>query len=145
MRKQQRIKLASVCIALGAVACRPPRTESAFARIVYGFNGSPVQAVVDRWGYPTGSFNAPSGRLVYFWESRTSARTATVTQYWSVPAGVGETRALALTTGGDSLQYWCKAFFEVEGAQKVVARASYDGNNCTAVDTEPSTVDKNDL
>lgn len=138
-------KFVCVCLALCAVACRPPRTESAFARMVFGFNGSPVQAVVDSWGYPTGSFYAPSGRLVYFWESRTAARTASVTRYWQVPAGAGETRALAVTTGGQSLEYWCKAFFEVEGMQKIVARATYEGNNCAAVDNEAAPVDKNDL
>jgi hypothetical protein len=145
VRNSERLNLACVVVALTTVACRPPRTESAFARIVYGFEGAPVQAVVDRWGYPTGSFYAPNGRLVYFWESRTSVQTATVTRSWSVPVGPRETRALAVTTGGDSLQYWCKAFFEVESAQKIVARATYDGNNCTAVDTEVAPIDKNDL
>ena len=35
-----------------------------------GYVGKPISVVMDSWGYPSGSFEAPNGNLVYVWDKQ---------------------------------------------------------------------------
>ena len=90
-----------------------------------GLIGSPIGDLVDRVGYPDEQFLAPSGNVVYMYSlsnTTTTPVTARTYRYDYIPD-------TTLYSGGETITYWCKIFFEV-GQDKKVLRWRLKGNRC---------------
>jgi hypothetical protein len=86
--------------------------------------GHDIDELVSAWGYPQSSFQAPNGNTVYTYSSQGSYKMPTNTT-----VNVYGNTGYATTTGGQTLNFWCQTFFEVNSNKKIV-RWQYKGNNC---------------
>ncbi|MBI4350364.1 MAG: hypothetical protein HY550_02890 [Elusimicrobia bacterium] len=103
-------------------------TTANYKKAVHSWVGAAAEALVGSWGYPARTFTAPNGNTVYEYASSESYTTSRFTTYQYNPqTGTG----YATTYGGDTLNFHCKTYFEVNGAKKVV-KASFKGNSCKA-------------
>ena len=87
--------------------------------------GAHIDALVQKGGYPDEQFMAPSGNVVYvysFSDTKTSPVTARTYRYERLPN-------TTLYSGGETITYWCKMFFEI-GQDKKILRWSAKGNSC---------------
>jgi hypothetical protein len=89
--------------------------------------GDSINELMASWGYPDGSFEAPNGNKVYVYSHRSSfttpIQTTVHTNLYGPPT--------ASTTGGQTLNLWCKTYFEVDNAKNII-KWSWEGNNCTS-------------
>lgn len=92
--------------------------------------GHSVDELVNSWGYPANSFEAPNGNKVYVYSSSRSHTSSThTTSNYNV---YGNTiRGNSSTTGGKTRTFWCQTFFEVD-TNNIIVRLSWKGNNCTS-------------
>jgi len=83
--------------------------------------GKPISVVMDSWGYPSGSFEAPNGNLVYVWDKQS--------QYISPPtvqtsvfggSGRGISTGIGFGFGGYAQQLRCQTFFEVDKVKTIL-------------------------
>ncbi len=116
---------AGVTVMLGLAGCvfRTAPTEAKYAANLDKLVGSPIEEIVERWGYPVRTFEAPSGRTVYVWVTATSEKKATVTT---------PLFGSYVSTGGETVSHGCSTFFEVAGAKKNVVKITFDGDRCKA-------------
>ena len=92
--------------------------------------GHDVNELVDSWGYPVESFKAPNGNTVYVYNS--SRSYAMPTQTTSTYNVHGKTvYGHSTTTGGQTLEFWCRTFFEVSDSNKIITWR-WEGNDCTS-------------
>ena len=87
--------------------------------------GAPVAALVERGGYPDSQFLAPNGNMVYVYSrsmNETTPMTARTYRYDYLPN-------TTMYSGGETITYWCKTFFEVGKDEKII-RWSLKGNLC---------------
>lgn len=90
-----------------------------------------VNELVNSWGYPQNSFKAPNGNTVYVYGSSGSYTMPTQTN--TTYNVVGNTvYGNSYTTGGQTLNFWCRTFFEVND-QNIIVNWRWEGNNCKAM------------
>ena len=94
--------------------------------------GADANSLVNSWGYPKSSFDAPNGNKVYVYQNAgsitmptTYQTTANVTSYGNTAYGNATTNVY----GGQTLNFWCKTFFEVDSTNRIV-RWRWEGNRC---------------
>ena len=103
-------------------------TTANYEKVLGTWVGNDVDVLVGSWGYPAKSFKAPNGNTVYAYSSSASYTmpTNTTSDYNLYGDTVyGNTT----TTGGQTLNYWCNTYFEVN-EQNIITSWSYKGNNC---------------
>lgn len=130
MRKQG-IKLV---IAVAALAISGCATTAKYEAVLNSWLGSHAQDLVNSWGYPDGSFKAPNGNEVYVY-----ARGANVTmpsQYHTTGTvnslgGYSTFNATTTQSGGQTLNFWCKTYIEMNQSKRIV-NWRWEGNNCIA-------------
>jgi hypothetical protein len=115
------------------VACAHP-TEAKYRALLDPWMGERIDELVESWGYPTSSFVAPSGRMVYVYVYATSYMTPT---YTSSSAGIQrsvfggyELSGSSITTGGQVVTHYCRTYFEVAGTRKQIVKISFEGDSC---------------
>lgn len=116
--------LAMVLVLSGCASRERYETE------LQGYVGKPISVVMDSWGYPSGSFEAPNGNLVYVWD-RQSQFVSPPTIQTSVFSGHGRGVAtgVGFGFGGHSRQLRCQTFFEVD-KEKTILMWRLQGNDC---------------
>lgn len=103
-------------------------TTANYKKAVGSWVGADAQKLVDSWGYPARTFPAPDGNTVYEYSSSETYQTSRFTTYTYDPrTGAG----YASTYGGDTLNFYCRTYFELDAARKVV-KATFQGNSCKA-------------
>ncbi len=112
-----------ITICLGACA-----TTENYEKILKSWVGHDVNELVGAWGYPVNSFKAPNGNTVYVYSSSGSYTmptntTATYNVYGNSVYGN------STTTGGQTLNFWCQTFFEINDSNTITTW-SWKGNNC---------------
>ena len=99
-----------------------------YKKAVTSWVGADADALVRTWGYPAKTFEAPNGNTVYEYSNSETYQTSRFTSYQYNPqTGAG----YATTYGGDTLNFYCRTYFEVN-KEKRVAAASFKGNSCKA-------------
>ena len=112
---------------LGAVLCGCATTAN-YRKVVGSWVGADAQKLADSWGYPSRTFEAPNGNTVYEYDSSETYRTSRFTNYTYDPrTGTG----YSTTYGGDTLNFYCSTYFEVDRDKKIV-KATFKGNACKA-------------
>jgi len=105
-------------------------TTANYEKILESWVGSNVNDLVNSWGYPTSTFKAPNGNTVYSYSSSGSYTmptnsTTTYNAYGNTLYGN------TTTTGGQTLNFSCQTYFEVNDGN-VITTWKWKGNNCTA-------------
>lgn len=96
--------------------------------------GADAKSLVDSWGYPAGSFEAPSGNKVLVYQDGGSMVMPTTYQTRANVSAYGNTAYGNATTnvyGGQTLTFWCNTLFEVSPSN-IVVHTSWEGNNCVS-------------
>ncbi len=109
-------------------ACAPMPTRENYIELVNTWNRVPIDKLVSSWGYPKSKFKGPNGNTVwvYYYSSSHVRPTETNTTYTT---RYGRVEGNSTTTGGQTITYWCKTFFEVN-EYSIIVRVSFEGNNC---------------
>lgn len=109
-------------------------TTKKYEAVLNSWMGSDVNNLINSWGYPQGTFDAPNGNKVYVYSRGGSVRmpqtyqtTANVYGYGNMAYGTATTNVY----GGQTLHFWCNTFFEVDSSQRIV-RWRWEGNNCVS-------------
>ena len=123
MKATRIAKGVTVMVGLAGCVIRTAPTEAKYAAKLNNLLGSPIEEIVEKWGYPVRTFEAPSGRTVYVWAHATSENKPTVTKL---------VFGSYVSTGGETISHGCSTFFEVAGAKKNVVKITFDGDQCTA-------------
>ena len=105
-------------------------TTAKYETVLNSWVGHDVNELISSWGYPVNSFKAPNGNTVYVYSSSGSYTMPTQTN--STYNVYGNTvYGNTTTTGGQTLNFWCRTFFEVSTSNKIVTWR-WEGNNCTS-------------
>lgn len=125
------MKIQIVICGLLALLCGCATTAN-YKKSVTSWVGADATALVNTWGYPARTFEAPNGNTVYEYDNSESYTTSRFTTYnYNPETGSG----YANTYGGDTMNFNCNTYFEVDAAKKVV-KASFKGNSCKATAPE---------
>ncbi len=105
-------------------------TTAKYEEILQLWVGHDVNKLVNSWGYPQSSFEAPNGNKVYVYGNSGSFTmpTQTNTTYNVVGNSV---YGNSTTTGGQTLNFWCRTYFEVDSSNTIVTWR-WEGNRCTS-------------
>jgi len=93
--------------------------------------GHNINELSASWGYPESSFTAPNGNTVYVYARGGSMVMPSQTTYSGQVSPWGTYSGSSYTTGGQTLNFWCKTFFEVN-QNKTIVNWRWEGNNCTS-------------
>lgn len=105
-------------------------TTANYEKILDTWVGSDANKLVNSWGYPQSSFEAPNGNTVYVYGSSGSYTMPTQTN--TTYNVIGNTvYGNSTTTGGQTLNFWCRTYFEVNRSKRIVTWR-WEGNNCKA-------------
>ena len=106
-------------------------TGAKYSAIMDTWVGQSAEHLIDRWGYPANMFDAPNGFKVYSYQSGSSYTMPTQTN--STYNAYGNTiYGNSYTTGGQTLNFYCNTFFEINPATNRVEKIRWQGNNCKA-------------
>lgn len=98
-------------------------TIANYEKVLNSWVGHNVDQLVASWGYPVNSFKAFNGNTVYVYSSSGSYTMPTnTTSNYSVYGN-------STTTGGQTLNFWCQTFFEVNESN-IITTWTWKGNNC---------------
>jgi len=122
-------KLLAVLLCLGLAGCA---TTAGYEAILNTWTGSNINSLISSWGYPASSFTAPDGNTVYVYQSGGQYTMPTQTTYTGQVSPWGSYSASSITTGGQTLNFWCKTYFEVN-QDKIIVTWRWEGNSCRAV------------
>jgi hypothetical protein len=112
-------------ILLAIVGCA---TTAKYEEVLNTWIGADVNQLVDSWGYPQNSFEAPNGNKVYTYSS--SGQITMPTQTNSNYNIYGNTiYGSTTTTGGQTINLSCTTHFEADPTGRIV-KWSYKGNQC---------------
>ncbi|MEO6699324.1 MAG: hypothetical protein ABIR53_06520 [Paraperlucidibaca sp.] len=106
-------------------------TRERYEARINTYVGKPISVVMDDWGYPSGSFDAPNGNTVYTWDKQSSYTSAPSVQT-GVFTGTGSGGGGFFTGfgfGSNTVTRRCQTYFEVD-KQKVILRWRTQGNDC---------------
>ncbi|MGA2914729.1 MAG: hypothetical protein ABSE89_01750 [Sedimentisphaerales bacterium] len=84
--------------------------------------GTDINKLIASWGYPESSFVAPNGNKVYVYSQSSSYTKPMVTN-------INPYTHSAVTYGGQTVEYWCKTYIEVDGTGKII-KCTWKGNHC---------------
>lgn len=91
--------------------------------------GANISAVMDAWGYPSGSFEAPDGNLVYVWD-RQEAYEYDPGFTTGIYGGHGRYgSAFGFGIGTQTRLLRCQTYFEVD-KKKTILSWRTQGNDC---------------
>ncbi len=126
--KHSMLRTAAVLgLALSLAACA---TRERYQNHLQQWVGANISAVMEAWGYPSGSFEAPNGNLVYVWD-----RQATYDVDPAISTGIysggrfGYGSSLGFGFGGYTRVLRCQTYFEVD-RQKTILTWRIQGNDC---------------
>jgi len=120
-----KVELTSLIFVIGFSSCA---TTGKYKIVLDSWVGSNVNQLIDSWGYPSNSFKAPNGNTVYMYTS--SGSYTMPTQTISTYNVYGNTiYGNSTTSGGQTLNFWCKTFFEVN-QDNIITTWRWQGNNC---------------
>src|SRR5579859_4206971 len=112
-----KIKAALLCLLLAGCA-----TTEKYEAKLNSWVGADMNALVNSWGYPSSSFSAPDGNTVYVYDSRGSYTTPTSYQTtYQANTLTGGVDATTVQRGGQTFNYWCTTYFEVDAEKKIVS------------------------
>lgn len=119
-----RLSVSSILI-LFLSACA---TTANYEKLLSSWVGHDVNSLVSAWGYPANSFRSPNGNTVYAYSSSGSYTMPTnTTSNYNVYGN--SVSGSSTTTGGQTLNFWCQTFFEVN-EHNIIVNWSWKGNNC---------------
>ena len=121
-------------LTLAALLVSGCATTAKYEEKLSSWVGGDAAALVNSWGYPSNSFEAPNGNKVYVYQRGGSMVMPTTYQTTANATGYGNTAYGAATTnvyGGQTLTFWCNTFFEVSPANRIV-RWRWEGNDCVS-------------
>ena len=113
--------LAGLAVFLGGCA-----TTANYKKAVNSWLGVDITVLAESWGYPSETFTAPNGNLVYVYANSDTYQAPRYTSYTYNPQ---TNSGYAYEYGGETLKYYCKTFFET-GADKKIIKATFEGNAC---------------
>ncbi len=109
-------------------------TRERYEAEIQTFQGQPIAAVMERYGYPSGSFEAPNGNTVYVYDRQAAYFSPPVvtTSVFGGRHGVGFGTGIGFGLGGGRLnELRCQTFFEVDKSpEKRVLTWRLQGNDC---------------
>jgi len=112
------------CVMLAGCA-----TTEKYEKKLNTLTGAKADRVIDILGYPDSVLKLPNGNDVYVY-----AKSGSVTlpgQTTTTANAYGSTvYANSITTGGTTLDFWCKTFVEIDKATTEVVAWRTRGNNC---------------
>lgn len=102
-------------------------TRERYEQRVQTYIGKPISVVMDEWGYPSGSFESPTGNTVYVWEteSRSASPHMSVGVYGGRWMSVGTHVGMGMSSAGTVSR--CQTFFEVN-KQKIITHWRLQGD-----------------
>ena len=117
-----------IVVILSALFISACTTVANYQKVLNSWVGHNVDELVGSWGYPANTFKAPNGNTVYAYNSSGS---------YTMPTNTASTYNIygnsvygsSTTTGGQTLNYWCQTFFEVN-EKNIITTWSWKGNNC---------------
>lgn len=93
-----------------------------YNRKLDSWKGHNINELVQSWGYPSQSFNAPNGALVYLYQTNVNGFVPAYTTSPNFAEG-------QYTFGGTPTSWYCRTFFEVD-EHKDITTWRYEGNIC---------------
>lgn len=124
------MKLRVLIIGIVMLALAGCATSAKYNAVLDTWMGHDINELVQSWGYPINSFKAPNGNTVYVYGNSSSYTMPTQTN--TTYNVVGNTvYGNSYTTGGQTLNYWCNTFFEVDEGN-VIINWRWEGNRCVA-------------
>jgi len=118
--------LVVLALTLATTACA---TRERYESRIQQWVGSNISVVMDAWGYPSGSFEAPNGNLVYVWD-RQDAYDAGPAFSTGIYGGNGRYGSLfGLGYGTQTRLLRCQTYFEVD-KKKTILNWRTQGNDC---------------
>lgn len=123
MRSSLRNTLLAVLALLALSACA---TQANYERRLQTYVGQNISTVMAGWGYPSGSFEAPDGNMVYVWDHQSV--------FISSPSYFGGYYRRgyygpAVDFPGQAYTYRCQTYFEVD-KKKTILSWKVQGNDC---------------
>jgi hypothetical protein len=106
-------------------------TSGKYEEILNSWTGHDANELVEAWGYPSSSFQAPNGNTVYTYDSNASIKMPSQTNTTSNVIG-NTVYSNSTTLGGQNVALWCRTYFEVDAEQTIV-KWSFEGNNCVSL------------
>lgn len=104
-------------------------TRERYESRINTYVGKPIAAVMDDWGYPSGSFEAPNGNTVYTWDKQSTYNRSPSVQTGIFTGTGGGGFFTGFGFGNDTVTRRCQTYFEVD-KQKVILRWRTQGNDC---------------
>ena len=105
-------------------------TTAKYEEVLASWLGSDIQELVDSWGYPENSFDAPNGNKVYVYKERRSIYLPGETTVTNQVVG-DSVYSTANTSAGISINRHCSTYFEINTSGEIV-KWSYKGNECVS-------------
>lgn len=124
-------KIKLISLMLGALVLTGCATRERYETGLQAWVGSNIKVVMDAWGYPSGSFESPTGNLVYVWDKQNSyispptISTTVITGSRGSSFGTG----FGFGFGGQTTNYRCQTYFEVDKAKTILSWKT-QGNDC---------------
>tara|TARA_R110000803_G_C11989469_1_gene321887 strand:- start:39721 stop:40086 length:366 start_codon:yes stop_codon:yes gene_type:complete len=106
-------------------------TTAKYEKILDSWVGHTTTELSADWGYPSGSFKAPSGNTIWIYSSSSAVAMPTYTTTNVTPNYVGGYNANSTTSGGGIMNLNCMTYFESNDNQRIVSW-SWKGNSCTS-------------
>ncbi len=109
-------------------------TSAKYGEVLNSWTGSNINELTNSWGYPSSSFQAPNGNTVYVYSEGSSITMPTTYQTNANAYGYGNSAYGSATTnvyGGQTINYWCKTYFEVNQS-KIIVHWRTEGNRCVS-------------
>lgn len=126
---QSRIRSRLLLLALASLTLAGCATRERYENELQGWVGSNIKIVMDAWGYPSGSFESPTGNLVYVWDKQSSYSSAPMVSTTVVTGSRGFGTGLGFGFGGQTVNYRCQTYFEVDKAKTILSWKT-QGNDC---------------
>ena len=109
-------------------SCAHP-TVSGYKNLCESWVGNTETSLVDSWGYPTRTFNAPNGNKVHYYGASSSYKTPTKINTRSTHTGYGNYSHRSNVTGGNVINYICNTYFELNDLGIIISY-KFNGNSC---------------
>ena len=122
---QMKVTLILALIVVLIVGCA---TTKKYESVLDTWLNSDINSLIESWGYPDNSFEAPNGNMVYVYSR--SGQVTLPSQTTSNYNIYGNTvYGSSTTTGGQTIKLGCTTFFEVNQGNRII-KYRYEGNNC---------------
>jgi hypothetical protein len=124
-------KIKLFALTLGLVVLTGCATRERYENELQGWVGSNIKVVMDVWGYPSGSFESPTGNLVYVWDKQGSYTVAPTisTSIFTGSRGSGFGTGVGFGFGDRVGLLRCQTYFEVDKAKTILSWKT-QGNDC---------------